>query len=689
MDFKHVEQKYRPLPFWSWNDKLNVKETVRQVNVMNEAGIGGFFMHARGGLMTEYMSDEWFDNIIAASDEAIKLNMYPYAYDENGWPSGFGGGRVNSLGVEYQQKTLYCETYDENKENKNTVLIKDGMRYYYVINPYYVDVLDKKVIKKFVDEIYLEYKKRTGNKIAGMFTDEPQITREGGFPYSFILEKSFSDRYGYSLEENLDALFFNKELTPKIRIDYWQLITELFSESYFKQIHDFCKEAGYIFTGHLVQEENILVQTPTNGACMPHYEYFDIPGIDWLGRNVADKLLIHQCTSAAAQFGRKQIIGEDFAMCGHNVSHSELKRIYEWQMVRGVNMLCPHLEGYTNKGIRKRDFPPAMYIQQPWWQDAKIFFDSVSRIGKLLAEGEITTDLLLIHPITSAWLLYNGNEKECEDVIMERNNSTLTQIRVIEDKHIPFHFGDETIMKKIAKVENGKLIIGEMSYSTVILPVKPNLLPYTEKLLREFVNQGGRITTVEELEPNPIMPVSRLTYTKRIFDEFDMHYIVNTDNCEIYTEIAVGTHVLDIETGDVYEFGGSHTFEPYESLVLLDYKNESAKKKAKKVQKRLPLNGEWEIKSTDMNCVPLDKCDYYFDGKLIEKNGYVLNILPRINELRRPCELVEEFFFECDSMPKTLYLPNPLSSPRLPSGQVPRVNLSLRAVLPSRAPTRS
>ena len=50
-------KKYRPLPFWSWNAKLETAETLEQVEKMDDNGIGGYFMHARGGLKTEYMSD--------------------------------------------------------------------------------------------------------------------------------------------------------------------------------------------------------------------------------------------------------------------------------------------------------------------------------------------------------------------------------------------------------------------------------------------------------------------------------------------------------------------------------------------------------------------------------------------------------------------------------------------------------
>ena len=61
---------------------------------MKDNGIGGFFMHARGGLKTQYMSEEWMYCIDACCDEAEKLGMNAWGYDENGWPSGFAGGKL-------------------------------------------------------------------------------------------------------------------------------------------------------------------------------------------------------------------------------------------------------------------------------------------------------------------------------------------------------------------------------------------------------------------------------------------------------------------------------------------------------------------------------------------------------------------------------------------------------------------
>ena len=660
MDFKNVDKKYRPIPFWSWNEKLDVEETKRQIRLMDEAGIGGYFMHARGGLATEYMGDEWFDNVRASIEEGDRLGMHSWAYDENGWPSGFGGGKVNGLGVEYQQKSLHSEPLtDENKDAENTILIKDGVRYFYRVNEFYVDTLDKKVIAKFVEEIYAKYYEKFGSTFDGFFTDEPQILRGDGYPWSFILEDSFKDRYGYSLIENLDMLFIDKEGCEDVRVDYWQLVTDLFSEAFFKQIYDYCDAHGYKLTGHLVLEEDLMSQTVSNGACMPHYEYFHVPGMDWLGRPVTECLTPMQLSSASAQLGKKQILTETYAASGHSVSHDELKRIMEWQMVHGINLLCTHLEGYSLRGIRKRDYPPAMYYQQPWWSDMKVFFDAMSRVGMLIAEGGLNVDTLLIHPQTTSWITYNGFEFSAESSkeIKRYNDSFLADMRSIENKHVEYHLGDETLMKRHGKVENGELVIGNMRYKTVILPTNyKKFLPNTERLIDEFRKAGGRVISVGEVEANDITAPSRLTVTSRSFDDFDMYYVVNTDNAPISASFKKGDKVMQIETGDLLPFSGSHDFAPYESLVIIDTHTERGEAPAPKQSEKLSLLGEWSVDSFTHNSLTLDTCDYYFDGKLVEKDGYVLNILPRINELERAVNLTQCYRFAINDMPTEIFL---------------------------------
>jgi hypothetical protein len=59
--FLHPGPAYRGKPFWSWNGELEEDEPIRQIRVMKAMGFGGFSMHLRTGLATEYLGQEWFD----------------------------------------------------------------------------------------------------------------------------------------------------------------------------------------------------------------------------------------------------------------------------------------------------------------------------------------------------------------------------------------------------------------------------------------------------------------------------------------------------------------------------------------------------------------------------------------------------------------------------------------------------
>ena len=105
----------------------------------------------------------------------------------------------------------------------------------------------------------------------------------------------------------------------------------------------------------------------------------------------------------------------------------------------------------------------------------------------------------------------------------------------------------------------------------------------------------------------------------------------------------------------VYSIYGEHTFGKFESLVVIDDGSEVSIQEEKN-NKTLPIDGSWEVVSSSENSLTLDFCDYYFDGELIEKNGYVLNILNRALKLKRPVRLKCEYFVNMEYIPQRLYL---------------------------------
>lgn len=331
---------------------------------------------------------------------------------------------------------------------------------------------------------------------------------------------------------------------------------------------------------------------------------------------------------------------------------SELKGIYEWQMVRGINMLCPHLEGYSIRGMRKRDYPPAMYKQQPWWDDFDKWVEAMSRVGMILSKGTKKADVLLIHPQTTAWTLYDDNKNAG---LNELNDKFLAEIKELEEKHISFHLGDETIMERHAKIKDGRIIIGKQQYSCIIMSCCEELLPETIKLLEEYKAQGGVITTASELSDTNVTNEKSLTYTAREFNEFKVHYFVNTSPAEKTAKINIDGKRIDIYTGELCEFDGFHSFEPWGSLMILEDGTQNVEHVAA-VETPIYLDGEFEFVKTPLNAITFDKCDYYFDGELQEKNGYVLNICERANALERPVKIHMDYHIKADYIPEKLEL---------------------------------
>ena len=709
---KNPSSMYRPVPFWSWNTKLCTEETKWQINEMNSVGMGGFFMHARGGLTTEYLGNEWMDNVRASIREAKKLGMHAWGYDENGWPSGFGSDAVNGLGLEYQQKYLrmeYTESQVNTERTITNISLSDGRNahIYYDVNPFYVDTLNGKVTDEFLKSTHEKYKEVLGDDfkdLDGFFTDEPQVSRNG-IPWSFILDEEYKKTYGESLIPLLYDLFGDTETGNVTRFRFWKLVTYLFSENFMGKIYKWCNDNGVKLTGHMVLEEGLTDAIESNGAIMPNYEYMHIPGVDKLALEPNRYLMPSQVTSVCAQLGKKQILTESFAMCGWDVSYEELKHVYEWQMVKGINLLCQHLAGYSLEGIRKRDYPAGHFYQNPWWKDYNDFNDFAARMGMLLAEGEIKCDVLVLHTMADAWINWYGNDKEKRSRCNERQNKLFGIMELFDKNQILYHLGDDKIMKKYACVEDACFRVGNMVYSTVVVPECQCMDRNTFELLKKFSENGGNViflnalpiyidgeksdevksftATIAESYDDVLnyipenayyctitdtdhYPVD-IQYAYRKFDDFEMFYFVNTFSDKTDTIIGFeGKSVAryDYLTGETVpvEFtcvdGNvivNHTFEKKGSVVFFVRKDDEFKSLENSEKDLLSINdklyGSFEITSIDDNVLTLDRCDVYFNGDLKEKNAYVPDIQQEACDLKKKVRIAMDFDVNFDRRP--------------------------------------
>ena len=700
-------------PFWSWNDSLEKEELCRQIDLMKQNGIDGFFMHARGGLVTEYMSDEWFDCIEACIKQAEKLGMEAWAYDENGWPSGFANGIVPQRKADYRQKLLKTEAAEDICKLPENVLgfyeIKnDGFTRLesfkkgclvisFEENPYYTDLLNKEAIKCFINETHEKYYHRLSGYFSksfkGFFTDEPQYSRISA-PWTGALPQLFKESYGYSVLENLPLLFYEFSGYEAFRSDYYSLVSRQFRKAFLKQIYDWCEEHNCKLTGHMMGEDGLLSQTESTGGVMSCYEYFHEPGIDWLGRQVSSPIVPKQLGSVAKQLGRKTL-SESFAMCGWNVSLNELKWISMWQLVNGVTAFCPHLEGYSLRGYRKRDYPASIFSQLPWFDEVNNYFtEYVGRVGSLLDEGEEDAPLLVIQPLQTAYISYNPINREA---ISKDDWLYADTMQRLSAAHILHHYGDEEIIARYGSIEGDMFKVGNCRYSAVLLPNITSLTADTYNLLKAFAERGGRIyvlgkvfsfingrpftdkelvsrltcvSSIEELKQKSVglrfadivterAENGNIHYTKRFMPNGEgLYYFVNLskepqsvtisleeENAYIYSPVNNESAEIPFEkrNGKIFI---RRNFDSYGSLMLKSNIKGSIAPMDNRAQYNIPLREEWKIKSCTPNALTLDFCRYRIDGGEWQEECAVIILQRRLLELKRPCRVEMMFSFE-------------------------------------------
>lgn len=499
---------YQPVPFWSWNDRLEPDELRRQIRAMKKAGMGGFFMHARGGLETEYLSDDWFAAVDASVDEAEKQHMNAWCYDENGWPSGFVGGKLledPANWVHYLQMTRGCvfdpdalAVYVTDGTKLRRVMEPTGAAEYICIydrtNASAVDILNPQVMDRFLAETHDRYYAKFGNAfgrtLKGFFTDEPQYFRYDT-AYTPVMQAEYRKRYGDDLLDGLGALFVDCDGAKGFRFRYWRLMNELYTEHFAGRIYRWCEAHRSMLTGHSIDENSLGGQMMCSAGVMPFYEYEHIPGIDWLGRSISSEMAPKQVASVSQQLGKKHVLTETFACVGWDVTPKELKRIAEWQYVNGVNLMCHHLYPYSIRGQRKRDYPAFYSEHNPWTDELHRFNEYFTNLGYLLAESREKADVAIIHPMHSAYLTFDRNRMA--ESTGELNARFVELIERFGAAGIGHHYVDESLLAKYGSVQDGALKMGLCQYRCVVIPEMESLDHTTVDLLRDYAAQGGTI----------------------------------------------------------------------------------------------------------------------------------------------------------------------------------------------------
>jgi len=447
------------MPFWFWNGKMQGPIIQQEIRDMVDQHVYGAFLHARDGLQTPYLSEEWW-NAIGAGLEESRTSGFEFNFvDEYDWPSGevrnvwmagnhqsevlakrpdlrmktleyeskiIAGPQIVDVAINADSQAIVASRWlgkDQIDATTLTLLDSAGKGEHiqwsappgqWVITQFslkpamgfdggFVDLMNPDTTNLFFNLVYGEYHRRfpsyIGNTIRYAFSDH-----EGDYGYRIAwtpqLFAAFQQRTGYDLRKTLPLLIYNGgDLTTKVRTDYLSTVTDLYGSSFWHGITKSAEEIGLHRTGH-AWEESLQWAAALEGSLFTVERGLNPVGVDSLfdwGRQP----LNFKVAQSVADFEGRRLACENQGVQGTD-SYLDLEAIRKGTNgigASGVNLFIPHAFNYDPS---RANYPPD-WMHQPYWSYFHLFADYTRRISYMNADSRHVTNVLLYYPITTIW----------------------------------------------------------------------------------------------------------------------------------------------------------------------------------------------------------------------------------------------------------------------------------------------
>jgi hypothetical protein len=570
--FENVPRTFTQVPFWFWNGPLDPNQYRQQLRQMNSKGVYAAMPHPRFGMdRRQYLEGPFWSAMAAAVDEAKKLNMQIWLYDEYNWPSGGAGGRVTDGHPELYPRGLdYCiQNIDDGPRTVSIAnpkpteanmecfekivrgfIKKDGapagsykpwgeittdgsgitgsvgegqwnvLVFFQSLgrNPSILDhgsnsmtdYLSAGPVTRFLALTHEQYYKRFGSDfgktIPAIFSDESSTTAPAPFPWTERFAEEFKARRGMDILDKLPLLLDpDSETGFKLRLAYWQTVTDLYAENFMGSCASWCDLHGIKLMGH-IYEENI--QSYAHAAqLMTVLGRMDIPGFDALG----SRCPAHNAKVAVSV---AQLEEKDEALCesmglagGWNCTMDMLRTGYNGLGIFGVSRFVPHAFFQTLDNPRV-ECPPSFFRDNPYWKYYKKIADLSARLSYFNHIGRHVAPCVVYFPIESLWADSTGGKGRNVLPWQHRSegNADASRTCTVFNNLIDGLFARRWDMDVVddhllagSSVKAGKICIGPEDFRVLIVPPVTAIGANALEAIDGFLQQGGEVVWLERL----------------------------------------------------------------------------------------------------------------------------------------------------------------------------------------------
>ncbi|MBR2345756.1 MAG: hypothetical protein IKA71_08245 [Lentisphaeria bacterium] len=336
------------------------------------------------------------------------------------------------------------------------------------------DNLNPDCVKEFMRWTHELYEKYMGDLfgtvIPGIFTDE--TATGGSFSWTPRLADEFKKRRDMDITGRYHEIFRgNSRSARELREAYWKTVHELFIESFFEPVNEWCKKHHMALCGHGIGEEQPLATT--NGMNIFNIQkYTGIPGFDHITPNIPNwsdftslNLGGKLVASAAEQMGQHRVMTECFACNPYNFGHDGMKKNLSWLYSLGINWAVPHAFHYSYDGFRKDDAGKSFFFQSPDYPEFHKFGNFAAELGWRLGESRSTAEICVLYPESVFRSLIPAEH----DTALQKSEALYRCNQFLLQNQIQFEFADETTLRNARITEEG-FFCGKKFYKHLILP---------------------------------------------------------------------------------------------------------------------------------------------------------------------------------------------------------------------------
>jgi len=351
----------------------------------------------------------------------------------------------------------------------------------YRVNSRSIDPMHPLVGKTLVEKHFQRFEQATpgeGGKGLNWFFQDELMFGIGGNLWTKRFPDEFQKRKGYDIVPCLPALFTDiGPKTPKVRLDYSDVMVALEEDGYFKPIFDWHYSRGMIYGCDQCSRGKDPREYGDYFRCV---RWFTAPGHDTPGVG-ADLIKGKVSSSIAHLYQRPRVWLEGYHSAGWGFAPSGLMQVTRENFIYGCNLLNLHGLYYTTHGGWWEWAPPCYHFRMPYWEHMGTFLRYFDRLSYLLSQGVHRCDVAILYPVAPGEAGMGANES------VQAAFSIGPELFKVGMDYDYMDF--ESLAR--AKVEDKELRVAGEQYRVLILPAMAAVRWSTLQKALEFHRAGG------------------------------------------------------------------------------------------------------------------------------------------------------------------------------------------------------